>query len=126
MLPSIESLTVPPNLKVAPRFLHDPLYFPPFYRPPLPKIMNCLSFFFLYNASSAALELSKFDGVLSARTSQKLRATVFPARRVTYNLGLSYELLSQFGTILFLRLAFGTHLFHKMLTALKYLLRREF
>ena len=44
-----------------------------------------------------ALELDKFDGVLPARTTQKIRATIFPARRVDYNVSLSYELLSEFG-----------------------------
>lgn len=49
------------------------------------------------NTESAALELDKYGGDLPARTTQKIRASIFPARRVNYNISLSYELLSQYG-----------------------------
>ncbi|PFX25001.1 Coiled-coil domain-containing protein 108 [Stylophora pistillata] len=41
-----------------------------------------------------ALEISDQNGIISARTSQKITATAYPSRRVSYKFKLSYELLS--------------------------------
>jgi len=47
--------------------------------------------------SSLALEISNQNGVIPARTSQKITATAYPSRRVSYKFKLSYELFSMFG-----------------------------
>lgn len=44
-----------------------------------------------------ALEVSSKDGVIPARTSQKITVTAYPSRRIAYNFKLSYELLSMYG-----------------------------
>lgn len=43
-----------------------------------------------------ALEISSQNGIIPARTSQKITATAYPSRRLTYTFKLSYELLSIF------------------------------
>ncbi|KAJ7389222.1 hypothetical protein OS493_032690 [Desmophyllum pertusum] len=43
-----------------------------------------------------ALEISNQDGIIPARTSQRISATAYPSRRVCYKFNLSYELLSMF------------------------------
>lgn len=47
--------------------------------------------------SCAALEVSAKNGIIPARTSQKITLTAYPSRRVSYKFNLSYELLSMFG-----------------------------
>jgi len=44
-----------------------------------------------------ALEINNQNGIIPARTSQKITATAYPSRRVCYKFKLSYELFSMFG-----------------------------
>lgn len=46
-----------------------------------------------------ALEISGKNGIIPARTSQKITVTAYPSRRVTYNFKLSYELISMFDEV---------------------------
>lgn len=46
-----------------------------------------------------ALEVSAKNGIIPARTSQKITVTAYPSRRVSYKFNLSYELLSMFGEL---------------------------
>ena len=47
-----------------------------------------------------ALEINNQNGIIPARTSQKITATAYPSRRVCYKFKLSYELFSMFGMLL--------------------------
>jgi len=49
--------------------------------------------------SLVALEINNQNGVIPARTSQKITATVYPSRRVCYTFKLSYELFSMSGML---------------------------
>ena len=50
--------------------------------------------------SLVALEINNQNGIIPARTSQKITATAYPSRRVCYKFKLSYELFSMFGMLL--------------------------
>jgi len=50
--------------------------------------------------SLVALEINNQNGIIPARTSQKIIATAYPSRRVCYKFKLSYELFSMFGMLL--------------------------
>ena len=50
--------------------------------------------------SLVALEINNQNGIIPARTSQKITATAYPSRRVCYKFKLSYELFSMFGMFL--------------------------
>lgn len=49
--------------------------------------------------SFVALEINNQNGVIPARTSQKITATAYPSRRVCYTFKLSYELFSMSGML---------------------------
>ena len=49
--------------------------------------------------SLVALEINNQNGVIPARTSQKITATAYPSRRVCYTFKLSYELFSMSGML---------------------------
>ena len=49
----------------------------------------------------AAMEISNQNGIIPARTSQKITATAYPSRRVSYKFKLFYELLSICGMLKF-------------------------
>lgn len=49
----------------------------------------------------AAMEISNQNGIIPARTSQKITATAYPSRRVSYKFKLFYELLSICGMLNF-------------------------
>ena len=65
------------------------------------SILGLMEVFLTVLLCIVAMEISNQNGIIPARTSQKITATAYPSRRVSYKFKLFYELLSICGMLKF-------------------------